>query len=70
VLGKPTTLMQCSCSTVEWHEFHARRLVKTAARLEEEAAKFKMIPRPMHALLTKVGAYFGVRMRARGGLRV
>lgn len=55
VLGKPTTLMQASHATLQWLEYHTRRLLKKAMELENEIMQFKPIPDVIHRILhTKV----------------
>lgn len=55
VLGKPTTLMQANHATLQWLEFHTRRLLKKAMELENEIMQFKPIPEVVHKIIhTKV----------------
>ncbi|EKX45197.1 hypothetical protein GUITHDRAFT_152765, partial [Guillardia theta CCMP2712] len=51
VLGKPTTLMQASHSTLMWLEYHSRRLLKKALEIENEIMQFKPIPDIIHRML-------------------
>uniref|UniRef100_A0A6T8LZ23 WW domain-containing protein n=1 Tax=Hemiselmis andersenii TaxID=464988 RepID=A0A6T8LZ23_HEMAN len=51
VLGKPTTLMQANHATLQWLEFHTRRLLKKAMELENEIMQFKPIPEVVHKIL-------------------
>ena len=51
VLGKPTTLMQANHSSLEWLEYHARRLLRKALELEKEIMQFKPIPDVVYRML-------------------
>ena len=51
VLGKPTTLMQANHSSLEWLEYHARRLLRKALELEKEIMQFKPIPDIVYRML-------------------
>ena len=53
VLGKPTTLMQADHGTLQWLEYHARRLLKKAHELENEIMQFKPIPDVIHKILSE-----------------
>jgi len=44
VLGRPTTLMQCNLVTGQWLEYHAERLFRIKAALEESLRKYETVP--------------------------
>merc|ERR1712054_643951 len=44
VLGRPTTLMQCNLVTGQWLEYHAERLMRIKAALEESLRKYETVP--------------------------
>ncbi|KAJ1483119.1 hypothetical protein T484DRAFT_2616025 [Baffinella frigidus] len=53
VLGKPTTLMQADHNSLQWLEYHAKRLLKKAHELENEIMQFKPIPDVIHRILSE-----------------
>jgi len=53
LLGKSTTMMQGSLATVEWLEYHARRLVAVKAKLEKELAKYTTVSLPASVTFKK-----------------
>lgn len=44
LLGKPTILKQCDCTTGEWNEAHQRRLLAEREELEIHLRKFVVVP--------------------------
>jgi hypothetical protein len=44
VLGRPCTLMQCNLVTGQWLEYHADRLTRIKAALEDNLRKYETVP--------------------------
>ena len=65
ILGKPTTLMQCSLATGNWLEYQAERLVRIKKAIEEQLAKYEVVKLPA-AFVTKEGPPLSRRVKKRG----